>query len=959
MDNMQLWLSSSTDSINLNDRLEGFYLNPDLDGLTGLPEIRSVNGLNAGYDGGWTATQLWAARLITIRGVIAINDKAAVETKRKALAKLLSQGKNEDLELKFVSEAGNTYTATVRTTNCTMALQRVFWRQEYQIQLRANDPLIYDDGGSELVAILRVMSGEGGFEIPFDIPFDIGGTVTPTSVDVGDEATYPLIRLKGDLHNPTIISLTTNQRMQVLADIITTTEWHDYATAYTTNGYMQINSTEEGAPLSLTHLYGNAEQKTLSGKNLLGVEGHLKASSNGIVPAYSEDGTISWSGTSTSAWANLTNDYAVNLPAGTYTFSIDHTLSHRIYLYYKFADNTGGYWIIEPNTLKSTTTFAQSITSLRLDLSGLTNGQSYNESVKAMVESGSTATSFEPYVGGTASPNPDYPQEIKTVTGAQTVQVTGKNLFDFSKLQKGSVTITDDVATGTASQFHSAWNGTSGFIDTYPDGRIAISAEAYTDGNDTTASTIGLRICINYTDGTRDFATWHNNDLAFVKQSVVSNQSKTISNIVFTYNASAQNIWHVRRLQIELGSTATAFEPYQGQSQEINLGKNLLDFSDFEMGGLSATGGIQPSTFRVQNRNNMIAVLPNTAYTLSTVLPETVKGMRAGWQEFDASGTFIIDRGWQQLAGAPKTFTTTANTHYIAFVLSLSTTSSTVTTGTTEDTTACSSPTEWARGSQFQLEAGARATSYSAYKTPIELAKIPNTNYTNSFRIIDGKWYIHKEVGKVVYTGAQSESWVMNLVPGYGYRARIELNDNYVGTGRQTIFSDYFHSDSEQPTAHYVGLGYTSANYLYLYQDINIITDADFKTWLSTHNTTVYYALATPTDTEITDSELIEQLNHIYSLYQGQNNLWLIGTGAQGEMTVTYATAVDRDHHEVVIDCQARTVTQDGQNLYPSLADGSEFIRLLPGENRLYLTSEVESDDGTAEVKFKKGNISI
>lgn len=76
-------------------------------------------------------------------------------------------------------------------------------------------------------------------------------------------------------------------------------------------------------------------------------------------------------------------------------------------------------------------------------------------------------------------------------------------------------------------------------------------------------------------------------------------------------------------------------------------------------------------------------------------------------------------------------------------------------------------------------------------------------------------------------------------------------------------------------------------------------------------------------------------------------------------MEVKYATTEDIDYHEVVIDCQARTVTQDGRNLYPALAEGSEFIRLLPGENKLYLTSEVESDNGTAEVKFKKGNISI
>lgn len=41
------------------------------------------------------------------------------------------------------------------------------------------------------------------------------------------------------------------------------------------------------------------------------------------------------------------------------------------------------------------------------------------------LEAGSTATSYEPYVGGTPSPNPDYPQPIQTVTGEQTVSING------------------------------------------------------------------------------------------------------------------------------------------------------------------------------------------------------------------------------------------------------------------------------------------------------------------------------------------------------------------------------------------------------------------------------------------------------------------------------------------------------------------------------------------------------
>ena len=175
------------------------------------------------------------------------------------------------------------------------------------------------------------------------------------------------------------------------------------------------------------------------------------------------------------------------------------------------------------------------------------------------------------------------------------------------------------------------------------------------------------------------------------------------------------------------------------------------------------------------------------------------------------------------------------------------------------------------------------------------------------------------------------------------------MSDHFTASSTNDVYNGVDGKIGVHATIHQFWLSYLAIT------DLN-----DFKTWLSTHNTTVYYALATPTDTEITDSELIEQLNHIYSLYRGTNNLWIIpSAGAQGEMEVSYATTEDIDYHEVVIDCQARTVTQDGHNLYPALAEGSEFIRLLPGENKLYLTSEVESDNGTAEVKFKKGNISI
>lgn len=48
------------------------------------------------------------------------------------------------------------------------------------------------------------------------------------------------------------------------------------------------------------------------------------------------------------------------------------------------------------------------------------------------VEKGSVATSYEPYTGGIPSPNPSYPQEIKSVVNP-IVKVCGKNLFDSKK----------------------------------------------------------------------------------------------------------------------------------------------------------------------------------------------------------------------------------------------------------------------------------------------------------------------------------------------------------------------------------------------------------------------------------------------------------------------------------------------------------------------------------------------
>lgn len=180
-----------------------------------------------------------------------------------------------------------------------------------------------------------------------------------------------------------------------------------------------------GAEMTLTQLSGNATQQTYSGKNLLDIPDNLNASSHGLNFSYASDGTLSWSGTPDATYALVTTNYLTSLvPAGTYTFSLNKTLAHRIYILCTLADSTQYTFIIEPNALSSTHTFTQAVTRMRLDFAGLTSGTAYSNNVKIMLEAGSSASPFEPYVGGTASPNPDYPQDIQVVTGENTITIT-------------------------------------------------------------------------------------------------------------------------------------------------------------------------------------------------------------------------------------------------------------------------------------------------------------------------------------------------------------------------------------------------------------------------------------------------------------------------------------------------------------------------------------------------------
>lgn len=809
---IQLVLKSSTTEMSLNDHESGIYLVPEIDGLVGLPNIRTTSGVNAGYDGGWTSAQNFDARSITIRGVIANTDVAAVESMRKRLISLLAQGKSEQLTLNLVTEAGNAYELEVRTIACEMAMQTVLTQQQFMIQLRADDPLIYDGSATGESVIVQVQQAIGGFEINFQLPLAIsGGEGESVIQNEGLEQVYPVIKMYGALHNPTFVNLTTSQQIQVDATLgYAEGEWSTPSDVYEGKA-ITIDDAPAEAPLASFQLKGETSQ----------------------------------------------------------------------------------------------------------------NG----------------------------TPTPDAPVAVNTTTGENVVQICGKNILNtdntvgeqtqsgFTASMSGSVVSIDGEGTG-------ADGSTSGMNRTWAlTTQIPLAAGTYSlsgtllSGSWTAAAQSRLRsIRINLSSGT-------------YKEVSASNGSTTLTGNTFTLT-EATNVVSVQimvygqvkfydaefGLQLELGSTATTYEPYQSQSYEVNLGKNLYDKDSADYNVYLGTESV---VVNAQGNGWSIAIPVEVGQTY-TFSKQFTTGQASDVNyafigSTPAAGVAYI--GGRQSLGTGTTFTATAPTG-AKYLIIYYTWNATAAQKTDAKAT-------------FQIEKGSTATSYANYFTPIELCKIGD--YQDYIYKSDGKWYKHKEVGKYTFTSSETISYQSNFP-----RFMVNFSHGQNATTGVAALAKSTHFVVGQ-TASVDGTFGIAANVIYLHN--NAITSIDdLKTWFGNNNVSVYYALATPTDTEITNEALIKQLEAVLGghTYAGTNNIFTITPNEQGTLEISYMTEKSQNRRDViVIDSRMRTVTLNGADVYHLIAEGSEFPLLAPGENKLVLHSDITGDNGYAEVNYKQGYLSI
>lgn len=422
-------------------------------------------------------------------------------------------------------------------------------------------------------------------------------------------------------------------------------------------------------------------------------------------------------------------------------------------------------------------------------------------------------------------PTPSSPIPVNVVSGDNEINICGKNLFDKNSNIVNDYTFNSSGGTFSSSDFFYQ----SSYIAVKPNTTYCVSKP----------SGSSLRICEYKIDKT------------FIQRDFENYSFTTTANTYFIRISDKKAIKDL--IQIEKGSTATTYEPYIGNTYPIYLGvENLCK--------LSVNGLITGSNGTITTTSYSSAVIDTTNDSSIYIEGDFTKldssliriGGFSTYPTLGLSGT--------RLNATSNGAINVSNYNYVllTFVYSGS--------HTQEKDEEIENSFEITKGTSLQY----------ITDTPIELCKIGT--YQDYIYKENGSWYLHKEIGKVVLNG--SESWVKSGNTSID-RYLIELHTGespltQSGAGLSTRWR-YSYS---APTAgtFYLGLYRGNTRLFVSYATYGTTSVSDFKSWLNSNNTTCYYVLATPTNTQITSDnypELYSQLNAIdkAKTYQGTTNI--------------------------------------------------------------------------------------
>ena len=639
-------------------------------------------------------------------------------------------------------------------------------------------------------------------------------------------------------------------------------------------------------------IYGNTKQINYVGKNLINIIS--KPESNGVNFSINNN-YIKAVGTITQNWTTL--PFAqFNLAPGVYTLSREGQSNCQLSI---DSNTSGNHNIVRlsPNEPSKTFTVSTYETNCYL-VYNIAKGTKVDITARIMIESGNTATDYEPYTGGV----------INLYDGVDGLPITVDGLT--FKRSNGSL-----LCTGTA---------TKDFVR-FQEKNISDILEnnnAYTLYADT--ATADLRLTVRLKRKDNNIYEYYN---------TINSQTST-----FTWNTSVYSEAYIYLVTDEKAfwngsnSILSRFGLFKGDSFDSNdyapVGMNKPTFGEIK--GVSNTiiytqnknlfdtrfgnrtiHGVEIKTYpdgsfelngTPTNGFSLTNVFGSKSYVPAGSYKIKVEIISGSVQKVEPSATFLCGYTIQSSS-------TGSNSEYIreADIVSGNVKESTNTVNNPKSD--MYNPYIWI---PYHVENKKAFYSYNNLRMRATLvpngentdfiefennslsASLPMLhkvgNYQDRIYTKGDKWYLEKNTTTKILNG--SENWIKTaeLESIFICQNIINATKNY-----DDAYFSHFNNIKRYPNTDKTGAirGDNGTNVAFCMNNIPNITS--FKNWLNQNNVTVLYPITQPVTIEITDPTTLAELNKLKQLrtYDGTTNISITGTGLAPEIKVKYMRKIN------------------------------------------------------------------
>ena len=457
--------------------------------------------------------------------------------------------------------------------------------------------------------------------------------------------------------------------------------------------------------------------------------------------------------------------------------------------------------------------------------------------------------------GGIATPTPSTPQDIHTISGDNSVVVEGKNLFsedNFITAMNPNILVSKTTIDNEEVLYVDAQNTTA---KTYKPNLKPNTQYTLTLNVSSALGSGDGEFNFDYSDGTSTYQRISSLTSSFKTITKTSTSGKTLTGIRFRFYSVVNNKYYFKNIMLNEGTSASSFEPYVSQTAPINL--DTIEYCKI---------GNYEDEFILTSGKNLLN--PNVATSNCSV--DTTTGIIT----ITANSTDIYIKGAYVYSEANKFLTLPSGTYYIK------STNSKVRITMYGDSNGTLKSLDTANNQPQTLTdtinfggLRIRSTDSSSLQN-VSFGIMLSTTDTPYEPYGTNQWYLKKNIGKVVLDG--SENWQNQFGESlFG----TNLSSKKINTNSLSYCNYFtFHNIQSSLNTNLLNGEYTiqiGTNDTFYCKNTNYTNTTDFKTWLGTHNTIVYYPLKTPTYTQITGT-LETQLNNIYKnmlSYDGTTNI--------------------------------------------------------------------------------------